>query len=199
MSDLSAILKALEQHPILKSLSISQLLEFLTRASALKRHIILAQPAEEPTGTAPLILPPVIREFLAKATGIALQAVQDAWDILKDCAWAMHPLAECVAKEKEAFSKFGWTHGLSEFVLPYFWDRADHPPEALLTLFPPTDCCENPKCDRTTELKREDARQVLVYTINGAQPAYSIHLTCDSMCTSLRNVKINRLAFRVQA
>jgi CxC5 like cysteine cluster associated with KDZ transposases len=182
MSDLLTILKALEQHPVLKDLSISQLLDFLTQASALKRHILLAQPAEEPTGTAPLILPPLIREFLAKTTGIALQAVQDAWDVLKDCAWTMHPLADCVAKEKEAFRKFGWNHGFSEFLRIFGMEgQADDPLEALLTLFPPTDCCENPKCDRTSELKREDARQALVYTINGAQPAYSIHLTCDSM------------------
>lgn len=182
MSDLLTILKALEQHPILKDLSISQLLDFLTQASALKRHIILAQPAEEPIGTAPLILPPLIREFLAKTTGIALQAVQDAWDVLKDCAWMMHPLADCVAKEKEAFRKFGWNHGFSEFLRIFGMEgQADDPLEALLTLFPPTNCCENPKCDRTSELKREDARQALVYTINGAQPAYSIHLTCDSM------------------
>ena|SRR6266481_7825604 len=72
--------------------------------------------------------------------------------------------------------------GVKGLVSICFWVRAlaNDSFEALLSLFPPTDCCENPKCDRTTELKREDARQVLVYTINGAQPAYSIHLTCDS-------------------
>jgi hypothetical protein len=154
MSNLTIILKALDGHPFLKCLSVSQLLGFLTQASALKRHIILAQPAGEPMGSAPLILPSLIREFLANTTGIALQAVQDAWDVLKDDVWAMSPLTDCVA-------------------------------------FPPTDCCENPKCDRTTELKREDARQVLAYTINGAQPAYSIHLTCDSMCTPLASANVH--------
>jgi hypothetical protein len=72
-----------------------------------------------------------------------------------------------------------------------FWDggKANDRFEALLTLFPPTDCCENPRCDRTTELKREDARQVVVYTINGVQPAYSIHLTCHSMHIMSGSVK----------
>lgn len=67
-------------------------------------------------------------------------------------------------------------------------DSANYYSEALLSLFPPTDCCENPKCDRTTELKRDDARQVVVYMINGVQPAYSVHLTCDSKFLSLRNI-----------
>ena len=66
---------------------ISQLLGFLTQASALKQHIILAQPAREPT--APLILSPLVHDFLAKSMGIALQAVQDTWDVLKDHAWAI--------------------------------------------------------------------------------------------------------------
>jgi hypothetical protein len=113
MSDLLTVLHGLDQHSVLKDLSISQLLEFLTQASALKRHIILAQPAGEPTGSAPLILPPLVRDFLAKSTGIARQTVQDAWDVLKDHAWTMPLLVDCVAKEKETFRKFGWAHGFS--------------------------------------------------------------------------------------
>jgi len=114
MSNLSTILKALDRHSILKDLSISQLLDFLTQASALKRHIVLAQPAGEPTGTAPLILPSLVREFLSKTTGIALKAVQDAWDVLKDDVWAMPSLADCVANEKEVFRKYGWSRGFSK-------------------------------------------------------------------------------------
>jgi len=115
MADLSDILKSLSRHPVLQYLSITQLLIFLTQSSALKRHIILAQPAGEPTGNAPQILPPLVREFLANGTGIALQAIQDAWDILKDHAWAMSPLANCVETEKVAFREFGWSQGFSAY------------------------------------------------------------------------------------
>jgi hypothetical protein len=187
MADLSGVLKSLSYHPVLQDLSITQLLTFLTQSSSLKRHIILAQPAGEPTGNAPQILPPLVREFLANSTGIALQAIQDAWDILKDHAWAMSPLADCVEIERDAFRKFGWNQGFSACQFPAK-DPTNYYFKALLSLFPPTDCCENPKCDRTTELKRDDARQVVVYTMNGAQPAYSIHLTCDSKFLSLRNI-----------
>ena len=114
MSDLLDILKALSQHTILKAISPSQLLIFLTQASALKRHIVLAQPAGEPTDSAPQILPPLVREFLAKGTGIALHAVQDAWDILRHHAWAMSPLADCVTKEQDTFRQFVWSQGFSK-------------------------------------------------------------------------------------
>jgi hypothetical protein len=113
MADLSDVLKSLSQHPVLQDLSITQLLTFLTQSSALKRHIILAQPAGEPTGNAPQILPPLVREFLANGTGIALQAIQDAWDILKDHAWTMSPLADRAEMEKIAFREFGWSQGFS--------------------------------------------------------------------------------------
>jgi hypothetical protein len=139
MSDLLTILHGLGRHSVLKDLSISQLLEFLTQASALKRHIILAQPAGEPTGSAPLILPPLVRDFLAKSTGIAHLAVQDAWDVLKDHAWAMPLLVDCVTKEKETFRKFGWAHGFSMFGL--IWATGIElmmppPPESTSDPFP---------------------------------------------------------------
>jgi hypothetical protein len=70
MSDLAVILQALNSHTLLKCLLVSQLLDFLTQASALKRHIILAQPADEPTSCAPLILPSLVREFISKTTGM---------------------------------------------------------------------------------------------------------------------------------
>src|SRR5882757_3315301 len=113
MADLSDVLKSLSYHPVLQDLSITQLLTFLTQSSSLKRHIILAQPAGEPTGNAPQILPPLVREFLANSTGIALQAIQDAWDILKDHAWTMSPLADRAEMEKIAFREFGWSKGFS--------------------------------------------------------------------------------------
>ena len=118
MSDMAVILQALNNHTHLKCPSVFQLLDFLIQASALKQHIILAQPADEPTSCALLILPSLVCEFLPKTTGIVLQAVQDAWDVLKDIAWAMSPLADCVVKEKEAFRKFGWSHSFNKSLLP---------------------------------------------------------------------------------
>ena len=51
---------------------------------------------------------------------------------------------------------------------------------ASITLYPPTSCCTYDGCDRTRVLKKSQARNVVVYTLDGAFPAISIHLTCDS-------------------
>ena len=114
MSDLLAALTQLSTHSTLKNLTISQILDFLSRASLLKRDIMLAQPAQtHSTGNVPEVLPPLVQEFLAESVGIDLKMIPDAWDILKNHAWTMTPLTERVEKEKEAFREFGWDRGLS--------------------------------------------------------------------------------------
>ena len=114
MSDLLAVLTQLSAHARLKHLTLLQLLDFLWRASALKRDIALTQPASVPTITAPEVLPPLVQAFLADSTGIDLATIPDVWDILKNHAWAMTPLVEYVEKEKGNFREFGWHRGLSK-------------------------------------------------------------------------------------
>jgi hypothetical protein len=117
MSELLTVLSQLSAHSVLKSLTLSQIIDFLSRVSLLKRDITLAQPTELPTDEAPDVLPPLIQTFLAESIGMDLNSIPDAWDILKGHAWVMTPLAEHVEMEKEAFRKFGWSRGLSESVI----------------------------------------------------------------------------------
>jgi len=122
MSELLATLTKLSTHSILKNMALSQILDFLSTASLLKRDIMLAQPAKHSTdtGDAPKVLPPLVQAFLTESVGIDVQTIPDAWDILKDLAWTMIPLAERIDKEKEAFREFGWARGFSESsVFPY--------------------------------------------------------------------------------
>jgi len=51
---------------------------------------------------------------------------------------------------------------------------------ASITLYPPTDRCTYDSCDHTGVLKKSQARNIVVYTLDGAYPAVAIHLTCDS-------------------
>lgn len=39
----------------------------------------------------------------------------------------------------------------------------------------------NPDCKRTQALKKEESRQAVVYTIQGARRAWSVHLYCPGM------------------
>jgi len=117
MSELLAVLTQLSTHNVLKSLTLLQIIDFLSRVSLLKRDITLAQPTDLTTDEAPDVLPPLIQAFLAESIGIDLDSIPDAWDILKGHAWVMTPLAEHVEMEKEAFCKFGWSRGFSESVI----------------------------------------------------------------------------------
>jgi hypothetical protein len=114
MSEFLAVLTQLSTHSTLQNLTLSQILDFLSRVSLLKRDIMLAQPATQSTDVAPEVLPPLVQAFLAESVGIDLESLPDAWDILKNYAWTTTPLAERVEKEKEAFREFGWNRGLSK-------------------------------------------------------------------------------------
>jgi hypothetical protein len=114
MSELLIALTELSTHSVLKHITLSQILHFLSLASLLKRDIILSQPAIQLIDNTPEVLPPLIQAFLADSIGIGLESIPAAWDILKDHAWKMTPLAEHVETEKEVFREFGWARGLSK-------------------------------------------------------------------------------------
>jgi hypothetical protein len=118
METLLHAVKALEKHPQLRSLSLVQLVEFLTRVSLLKRSILLAKRSAEPTDKPPEVLPRLIQNFLAKSVGIGIDFVPDAWSILKGYAWTMPTVSDWVENERAAFATHGWGKGLSEFALP---------------------------------------------------------------------------------
>lgn len=178
MAKLADVVKALAEHPLLGSLSLVQLVEYLTRVSALKRSILLAKHSAEPTDEPPDTLPRLIQRFIAESIGMNMVAVSVAWPILKAYAWTMPTVSGWVEKEKMAFSAHGWNKGLSKHVLIF--------PEARLmcmlagvTLFPPSDCCLNETCEeRNKELKTMESWKVVIYTIDGAYPGHSVHLIC---------------------
>lgn len=114
MSELLAALTQLSTHSSLKHMTLSQILDFLSMSSLLKRDIMLAQPAIQLADNVPEVLPPLVQAFLAESIGIDLKSIPDAWDILKDHAWKMTPAADRVETEKQAFREFGWARGLSK-------------------------------------------------------------------------------------
>jgi hypothetical protein len=57
MDKLLDVVKVLAEHPQLQSLTLPQLMEFLTRVSTLKQSILLVKRAAEPTDLPPDILP----------------------------------------------------------------------------------------------------------------------------------------------
>ena len=118
MDKLLEILKPLAEHNQLQSLSLLQLVEFLTRVSLLKRSILLAKRAAEPMDKPPDVLPRLLQRFLSESTGIDMGAIPDAWSVLKDYAWDMPTVSDLAAKERVDFRAHGWKKGLSESVQP---------------------------------------------------------------------------------
>jgi hypothetical protein len=119
MAKLADVVKLLAEHPLLCSLSLMQLVEYLTRVSALKRSISLAKRSAEPTDEPPNVLPRLIQRFIAESIGIDMHAAFAAWPILKAYAWTMPTVSGWVEKEKAAFSAHGWNKGLSECTLDF--------------------------------------------------------------------------------
>jgi hypothetical protein len=114
MDQLLNVVTLLTKHPVLHLLSLQQLVEFLTLTSRLKRSILLAKRAAEPTTRPPEILPRLIQRFLAESIGIKMEAIPDSWSILKDYAWTMSTISSWAEKEEEAFRSYGWKKGLSK-------------------------------------------------------------------------------------
>lgn len=116
MEKFTDVISVLARHPQLRCISLMQLMEFLTRVSALKRSILLAKRSAEPTDEPPEILPRLIQRFLADSVGFGMDSVPDAWSILKVYAWTMPVVSEWVESEKAAFAAHGWNIGLSESI-----------------------------------------------------------------------------------
>lgn len=117
MAKLAEVVKVLAEHPLLCSLSLMQLVEFLTRVSALKRSILLAKHSAEPTDEPLDVLPRLIQRFIAESIRMDMAAVSAAWPVLKTYAWTMPTVSGWVEKEKAAFSAHGWNKGLSECII----------------------------------------------------------------------------------
>jgi len=60
------------------------------------------------------MLPRLIQRFLAESIGIEIDALSDAWSLLKDYAWNMPTVSAFLEKENAAFCAHGWNKGLSE-------------------------------------------------------------------------------------
>jgi hypothetical protein len=115
MYSLIDLLVALNDHTTLKALSLSQVLQFLTTVACLKRDIAIVQPSEDQVSdAAPEFLSISIQNFLSESVNIPLDSIPAAWDILKEHAWSISPLADRIQHESSAFRKYGWDKGLSE-------------------------------------------------------------------------------------
>jgi hypothetical protein len=175
------VLEAIRNHQALRQLTVAQLFSFISYASLLKQDIQLPQPSTlGATPGAPRVLPLSISEFLADSTEIPLEYISDCWVVLKDVVWGFPETRERERKLLESFRLFGWKRGLSKWSPLTFVHFRSCQLTAAIALYPPYESCTNLDCSQRPILKKEEAREALVFTLaHGVQPAWSVHLRCQ--------------------
>ncbi|THV06144.1 hypothetical protein K435DRAFT_816015 [Dendrothele bispora CBS 962.96] len=171
--ELLKALRVLRRLCALKYLTLNQTSAFIRVSSCIKRDILQPQPIPQTTLEAPPdVLPPAVSSFLSKALNIPLEDIPMCWDLLKRDVWEATVPEETKHQDLELFKKYGWEHGIT-----------------YLTIYPPSLYCVNhDHCNRTTPLKQEKMRQVVVFTLaDGAQPAWAVNLVCPGCNTTYHN------------
>ena len=77
-------LESLERHPVLRKLTLNDVVQYARIIGHLKNDILLPQPLEQ---SDPDVFPLSLVEFLSLALKIEQQFIQDSWDILKYYVW----------------------------------------------------------------------------------------------------------------
>ena len=113
--DIEVLLDELKAHDALCRLSFSQVMSFITRAAALKRDIMQAQPLSVPIDCAPDHLPLSVSQFLSDSVGRPFDCMHNCWKMLKDVVWD-HPSAEETKRaDTDTFKVHGQKRGLSTY------------------------------------------------------------------------------------
>ncbi|KAF7300735.1 hypothetical protein MKEN_01298300 [Mycena kentingensis (nom. inval.)] len=166
-----SVASMLASNTLLSAIPIHTVCTAIRLLRIVKNDIILVQPSTVPVNIAPAILPPSIVLFVEEALGIAYNAVEALWDVIRDEVWtsAMPKPSE---EEREMFRKYGWHRGLT-----------------IVKLYPAAHTCIAAGCKHNGRvLKKEEKSQAVVYTLtDGVQPAFNIHLICTHCKTTFHN------------
>jgi len=184
-------LEALRRHELLGELSFQEILGFVFRASSLRRDIMLPQACSVPDDVPPDLLPPSIHEFLSTSTRLSATMVDVCWSAFREVIWTMPTLSELDIQHRQSFRDHGHRVGLSKsydpavafYCLIYLL-------LASITLYPPHTHCTRADCPSAQTqlpLKKEESRQVVLHTLHGIIPAWSVHLTCCTCGTIYQN------------
>jgi len=94
--------------------TFSTVFRFITLASGLKDNIILMQATSHHPDSAPLVLSPAIKLFLAGSCDISESDVDIYWKVLRNVVWHGDGGASSHV-DMSLFAHHGWQHGISEW------------------------------------------------------------------------------------
>ncbi|KAF6744848.1 hypothetical protein DFP72DRAFT_1176610, partial [Ephemerocybe angulata] len=165
-----AWLSSLDSHTQ-QSIQFKQILRFMTLAARIRDDILLPQDSQHPSDQPPEHLPFSIHLFLADATGIPsnpLSIIDGLWKAVRGAVWngSMAIATDPSSHQAALFTEHGTKYGIG-----------------YRSLYPPRRMCDNIGCTRTAAgraLHKAEQRQVLLFTMEGTVPAWSIHLYCQT-------------------
>ncbi|KAI0083493.1 hypothetical protein BDY19DRAFT_978231 [Irpex rosettiformis] len=161
-STLGDLCEILNNGPLLQTMSLPKLVDFVTYATALRSDILLTQPAGHDPRVPPSYLSEGHRKFLSEALSVEEPTVCLCWDVLKGMIWE-NKMAERLSRSPlEGFKTFGRPYGLTYH-----------------TFYPPSSYCTNPRCIHQAPLKSAKQREVIYFTLaQGPVPAHAVDLYC---------------------
>jgi len=106
------VLVKLQEHDILRDLSLNDISQYARLVGHLKNDILLPQPLDQTDPSVPPeVLSSSVAGFLSDALEIDEEYIQDSWDILKFYIWDCQMVA-LTGEDYDAFRKFGWSRGI---------------------------------------------------------------------------------------
>jgi len=164
-------------------IEFEQLFQFALFASRLKNDILLLQPISFDLASHALpILSPAIIQFLSKITSIPADLIPGVWLALGPAAMrSKFDTFLNIPYQARLYERFGHVHGIGESIsIRYSSESHLTFILAYCALYPPSFFCSNRSCrHHQIMLRKSEARAVVLFTVSGAIPAWSVHLYCE--------------------
>ncbi len=172
----------IKNHEGLSGLSFYSLMIVARLIPHLKQDILQPQTLiQSDFHVAPLKLSSSFILFLSSLLCIPDAYIPDLWTIIREEVWEL-PIVPLSKVDYGLFKEHSWRYGIScvpnkSIILDSETDRWS----AAISIYPPNHNCANLNCQNPNPLKKEEQRQVVVYTLSdGVQPAWNVHLYCAS-------------------
>ncbi len=127
------------------------------------------------------ILSPAIIQFLAKITSISVDLIPQVWLALGPSAMRSKFDAFLnMSHQTQLYECFGHLHGIGESISIRYIRKRLNFILAYCTLYPPFFFCSNQSCKHhQIMLWKSEACAIVLFTVSGAIPAWSVHLYCE--------------------
>ncbi|KAG9005693.1 hypothetical protein FRB90_010254 [Tulasnella sp. 427] len=161
----TSVEELMQANNVLEDLSVSDVIHFITITSLFKNEIEQhRQSMDQDSSHPPQFLSETMTLVLAQVLETSVAHITRCWAAFKEVVWDDSSMEEIARVNSDLIKSYGIKHQFTEH-----------------SLYPPDHTCINPACPRLgIRLTSAEARKVVLYTMNGSVPAYSVHLRCHA-------------------